>query len=70
VELRKVLDLVRRVCRRRRILGLAALGRVLIGILLFVAVMSYRPSCDRSSNESSTPCPPPHSHGNSFPSLD
>ena len=37
-----MLDLVRRVCWRRRILILTVVDRLLIGIL-FVAVMSYRP---------------------------
>ncbi len=48
-----MLDLVRRVCWRRRILILTVVDRLLIGIL-FVAVMSYRPPCHRSSNKSST----------------
>ena len=52
-----MLDLVRWVCWRRRILTLAVVHRLLIGILLFGAVMSYRPSCHRSGNESSTSCP-------------
>lgn len=57
-----MLDLVRRVRWRRRILTLAVVDRLLSGISL-VAVMSYRPSCHRSSNESSTSCPSSHPHG-------
>jgi len=57
-----MLDLVRWVCWRRRILALTVIDSLLIGILL-IAVMSYRPSCHRSSNESSTSCPSSHSHG-------
>jgi hypothetical protein len=57
MELGKMLDLVRGVRWRRRILTLvgrilALVDRLLGGML--VAVMSYRPSGDRSSNESST----------------
>jgi hypothetical protein len=58
VELREMLDLVRWVCRWRRILTLTLVDRRLIGRLLrilLVAVVSYRPSRYRSSNESSTP---------------
>ena len=67
-----MLDLVRRVCWRRRILTLTVVDRLLIGILLFGAVMSYRPSCYRSCNESSTSSYPSssHSHGGSLRSLD
>ena len=67
-----MLDLVRRVRWRRGILTLTVVDRLLIGILLFGAVMSYRPSCHRSCNESSTSSYPSssHSHGGSLRLLD
>ena len=57
-----MLELVCCTCRWRRILILGVVTVFLVGIL-FVAVMSDRPSCHRSSNESSTSCPSSHSHG-------
>ena len=67
-----MLNLVRWVCWRRRILTLTVVDRLLIAILLFGAVMSYRPSGHRSCNESSTSSYPSssHSHGGSLRSLD
>jgi hypothetical protein len=68
MELREMLDLVRWVGGRRRILVV----RRLIGFFLrelFVAVMSYRPSGNRAGNKSSASCPSPHSHRNSLRSL-
>jgi hypothetical protein len=62
-----MLDLVRRVCGRWRIL--AIVDRLLVVLLLrlpFGAVMSNCPSRYRSSNQSSTSCPSPHTHENSL----
>jgi hypothetical protein len=69
VELRQVLDLVRWICWRWHILTLAVVNRRLIVLLLLVAMVSYRTTRHRPSNKSSTPCPSPHSHGNSLRSL-
>jgi hypothetical protein len=71
VQLRKVLDLVSWVCWWWRARGVVdgRLGVLLLAVFLLRlplgAVMGNCPSGNGSDKESSTSCPPPHTHGNS-----
>jgi hypothetical protein len=54
MQLSEMLDLVRRVRRWRRILGLAVVVGLLIGLLSSIAVMGNSPARYRSNQEPST----------------